>query len=41
MTTGNESLLQYYHKQIASVVHRAKKLSDADMIIKLASRSVG
>ena len=41
MTTGNESLLKYYHEQVTSVVDRAKKLSDADLIIKLASSSVG
>ena len=42
-TLGNESLLQYYHEQVTSVVdiNRAKKLSNAELIIKLASSSVG
>ena len=38
---GNETLLQYYHEQVISMVDRAKKLSDAELIIKLASSSVG
>ena len=39
MRLGNEILLQ--HEQVISVVERAKKLSDAELIIKLASSSVG
>ena len=34
-------LLQYYHEQVISVEDRAKKLSDAELIIILASGSVG
>ena len=41
MELGNETLLQYYHEQVISVVDRAKKLSDAELIVKLASSSVG
>ena len=41
MKLGNEILLQYYHEQVISAVGRAKKLSDAELIIKLASSSVG
>ena len=37
----NESLLQYYHEQVTSVVDRAKELSDTELIIKLVSSSVG
>ena len=37
----NETLSQYYHEQLISVVDRAKKLSDAELIVKLASSSVG
>ena len=33
--------LQYYHEQVISVIDRAKKLSDAELIIKLASGSAG
>ena len=40
MELGNEILLQYYHEQVISAVDRAKKLSDAELIIKLASSSV-
>ena len=40
MKLGNEILLQYYHEQVISVVDRVKKLSDAELIIKLASSSV-
>ena len=32
---------QYYHGQVFSVVGRAKKLPDPELIIKLASSSVG
>ena len=32
---------QYYHGQVFSVVGRAKKLLDSELIIKLASSSVG
>ena len=41
MELGNETLLQHYHEQVTSVVDRAKKLSDAELIVKLASSSVG
>ena len=41
MKLGNESLLQYYHERVTSVVDRAKNLSNAELIIKLASSSVG
>ena len=41
MKLGNEILLQNYHEQVISVVDRAKKLPDAELIIKLASSSVG
>ena len=34
-------LLQHYHEQVISVVDRVKKLSDAELIVKLASSSVG
>ena len=40
MKLGNEILLQYYHDKVISVVDRAKKLSDAKLIIKFASSSV-
>ena len=32
---------KYYHERVISVVDRAKKLSDAELIVKLASSSVG
>ena len=38
MELENETLLQYYHEQVISVVDRAKKLSDAELIVKLASK---
>ena len=38
---GNESLLRYYHQQVISVVGRIKKLSDAELIIKLPTSSEG
>ena len=41
MELVNETLLQHYHEQVISVVDRAKKLSDAELIVKLASSSVG
>ena len=41
MELENETLLQYYHEQVISVVDRAKKLSDAELIVKLPSSSVG
>ena len=41
MELGNETLLQHYHEQVISVVDRAKKLSDAELIVKLASSGVG
>ena len=41
MELGNETLLQHYHEQVISVVDRAKKLSYAELIVKLASSSVG
>ena len=37
----NEILLQYHCEKLISVVDKAKKLSDAELIIKLASSSVG
>ena len=40
MKLGNEILLQYHQEQVISVVDRAKKLSDAELIIKLAHSSV-
>ena len=41
MKLGNETLSQKYHEQVISVVDRAKTLSDAELIVKLASSSVG
>ena len=41
MELVNETLLQHYHEQVISVVDRAKKLSEAELIVKLASSSVG
>ena len=41
MKLGHEILFQYYHEQVISVVDRSKKLSDAKLIIKLASNSIG
>ena len=41
MKLGNEILLQQYHDQVISVIDRAKKMSDTELIIKLASSSVG
>ena len=41
MELVNETLLQHYHEQVISVVDRTKKLSDAELIVKLASSSVG
>ena len=40
MKFGNEILLQYYHGQVISVIGRAKKLSNAELIVKLASSNV-
>ena len=40
MKLGNETL-PHYHEQVISVVDRAKKLSDAELIVKLASSGVG
>ena len=40
MKLRNETLLRYYHEQVISVVDSAKKLSDAELIVKLASSSV-
>ena len=40
MKLGNEILLQNYHEQVINVVGTAKKLSDAELLIKLASSSV-
>ena len=37
---GSEILLQYYHKRVISVADRARKLSDTELIIKLASSSI-
>ena len=41
MKLRNETLLQYYHEKVISVVDRAKDLLDSELIVKLASRSVG
>ena len=41
MKLGNEIFLQYYHEQVISTVDRAKNLFYAELIIKLASSSVG
>ena len=41
MKLGNETLLQYYHEQVIGVVDRAKKVSHAELIVKLARNSVG
>ena len=41
MKLRNETLLQYYHEKVISVVDRAKDLLDAELIVKLASSSVG
>ena len=41
MELENETLLEHYHEQVISVVDRAKKLSDAELIVKLASSGVG
>ena len=41
MKLENETLSQYYHEQVISVVDRAKKSSYAELIVKLASSSVG
>ena len=38
---GNETLLQYYHEQVFREVDRTKKLSDAELVVKLAGSSVG
>ena len=40
MKLGNVTLLQYYHEQVISVVDRARKLSDAELIVKLTRNSV-
>ena len=39
MKLRNEILLQYYHEQVTIVVDRTKKLSNAELIVKLASSS--
>ena len=41
MKLRNEILLQYYHEQVTIVVDRTKKLSNAELIVKLASSSAG
>ena len=41
MKLGNETLAQYSHEQVISMIDRAKKLSDPELIVKLASSSVG
>ena len=41
MKLENETLSKYYHEQVISVVDRAKKSSYAELIVKLASSSVG
>ena len=41
MKLGNETLAQYSNEQVISMIDRAKKLSDAELIVKLASSSVG
>ena len=40
MKLVNEILLQYYPEEVISVVDRPKRLSDAELILKLASSSV-
>ena len=40
MKRGDEILTQYYHEHVINSVDRAKKLSDAEIIVKLASSSV-
>ena len=39
MKLGNEILLQQYHDQVISVIDRAEKMSDTELIIKLAISS--
>ena len=41
MKLENETLSHHYHEQVISVVDRAKKSSYAELIVKLASSSVG
>ena len=41
MKLGNEIFLQYCHEQVISTVDMAKNLFYAELIIKLASSSVG
>ena len=41
MKLRNETLLRYYYEQVISVVDSAKKLSDAELIVKIANSSVG
>ena len=38
MKLGNEILLQNYHEQVISVVDRAKKLSEAELVIKFSKQ---
>ena len=40
MKRGDDILTQYYHEHVINSVDRAKKLSDAEFIVKLASNSV-
>ena len=40
MKRGNDILTQYYHEHVINSVDRAKKLSDAELIVKLASSSL-
>ena len=41
MKLRNETLLQYYHEKVISVVDRAKDLLDSELIVKLGRSSVG
>ena len=40
MKRGDDILAQYYHEHVINSVDKAKKLSDAELIVKLASSSV-
>ena len=40
MKLRDEILTQYYHEHVINSVDRAKKLSDAELIVKLASSSL-
>ena len=40
MKRGDDILTQYYPEHVINSVDRAKKLSDAELIVKLASSSL-